>query len=136
MKSRLRFEVITVALVLAFLVSCQPLENTARDTIAGAKGFIEQAQRNHHDECVANPTKAFPCQAINRAVGAQNILVDALEIYCGWTKDTPQATSCHADKSKGTQLQAAVANLNEVLIHYRMAAQDAAAEQAAKGKKP
>ena len=82
------------------LIACQPIEKTARDAIVGAEAFLNQAKVNH-PEC--NP--ALPpdhplivefgpqadnniCQAIYKAIAAQNVAVEALSFYCS---GSPQA---------------------------------------------
>ena len=111
----MRKRAVFAVLVCLCLTACQPLENTARDVIAGAQGFIQQAQVNHLAECQANPTKDFPCQTINRAVAAQNLAIDALNVYCGFGKDTPAHTPCAANKSGAASLNAALDNLNRII---------------------
>lgn len=107
--------------LVLILAACQPLEDTARDVIAGAKGFIQKAQENHLAECTANPTKEFPCRIINRAVAAQNLAVDSLYVYCGFTKDTPPNTLCAANKSKAAALKSALETLNRIIADYKEA---------------
>ncbi len=101
---------------------CSPLENQARNAIAGADGFLEQAQKNHLDECKANPSKDFPCGMINRAGAAQNLAIDSLRVYCGYTKATPPNTPCVANKSSAASLRAAIDNLNKIIADYKEAA--------------
>jgi hypothetical protein len=117
-RNRLIIPLMCLVLVLA---ACQPLENTARDVIAGAQGFIEQAQKNHLAECQANPTKDFPCRTINRAVAAQNLAIDSLTVYCGFSKDTPPNTPCAANKSKAASLKSALETLNRIIADYKEA---------------
>lgn len=108
-----------VVAVLMFLAGCQPLENTARDVIAGSQGFIQKAQENHRSECQAAPAKDFPCQIINRAVAAQNLAVDALAIYCGFARDTPPNTPCQANKSAAAILKSALDGLQKTIQDYK-----------------
>jgi len=110
------------------LSGCQPIENSARDAIAAADGFISQAQRNHLDECKANPSKSFPCVKLNQAVGAQNLLIDVTEQYCGWPNRPGAAElkalagqKCIQNKTILPYLKNAVASLNSVLADYKVA---------------
>lgn len=103
---------------------CSSLENKARDAAAASQGFIEQAQRNHLAECQASPAKPFPCQVINQAVAAQNLLVDAVEQYCGWPagiQPPSGATNhvCAKNVSATQRLQAAVNSVNKILADYK-----------------
>lgn len=110
-----------------FMSACTPLEQTARDLAATANGFITQAQSIHAKECHANPALKT-CAIINQAVGAQNVLIDAAESYCGWpARPTPAelasaTTSCARIKSATPALQTAVRNLNDVMGDLRAAA--------------
>ncbi len=120
-------------MALAFvLAGCSPLEVSARDAAAAAQGFLEQAQQNHLAECQANPGKPFPCVTINQAVGAQNLLIDAIEQYCGWPS-RPGADAlkqfagqpCARNKGAEQHLQNAVASLNSIIADYKLAAGNA-----------
>src|SRR6516225_11749958 len=80
-----------ILIAVVFLAAgCSPVEQQARYALAASQGFIMQAQKNHQDECSQTPKKAFPCAEINQAVGAQNLAIDALEIYCSWTAQDVQ----------------------------------------------
>lgn len=112
-----------LAVLLSSLASCQQsLQQTAVETIAAAQGFITQAQTNHHDYCVANPTVQFPCRDIHDAVVAQNQLVNALEIYCGWSvppTTAQQAQACSPAPSAKVFLEQALVNLTGALNNYK-----------------
>jgi len=119
-----------IAVVL--LGGCSPVEQQARDALAASQGFIMQAQKNHQAECSQTPKKAFPCAAINQAVGAQNLAIDALEVYCGWTaQDVADAAAgktvhpCVPVKTAADPLKAALSNLNRILKDYKLASNGA-----------
>lgn len=119
----------TLAVLTLALTGCSPLENSARDAAAAAQGFIEQAQQNHLTECQANPEKDFPCQNINQAIGAQNLLIDAIEQYCGFPSrpgaealKALEGRHCIRNKAAGERLRSAVASLNSIIADYRLAA--------------
>lgn len=121
---------LSVALALTLLLSagCSPLEVQARNAAAAAQGFIQQAQKNHQAECNATPTKPFPCQMINQAVAAQNLLIDAIEQYCGWPAGAqPPADAvnhaCAKNVSAQQRLQAAVDSVNQIIKDYKGASQ-------------
>jgi hypothetical protein len=116
--------VFTLAL---FAVGCSPLEQNARDVSAAAQGYIDQAQSIHQTECVANPSLSV-CQIINRAVDAQNALVDAVESYCGWpTRPTDQelavaTANCQKISTAQAALSTAVRNVDNLMGDLRGAA--------------
>lgn len=115
--------------------ACEPgqTEKWARDSIAAAKGFIEQAQQNHGDECRAVPSCSLPtvqdaakcrgiCNAVNRAVHAQNLAIDALNLYCagpGWAEGGP----CNAQRALEPRVREAIRELNRVLADAKGALQ-------------
>lgn len=121
----MRSKAVVAILSLAFLLAgCSPLENHARDAAAAAQGFIQQAQKNHQAECQAFPTKPWPCVAINEAVGAQNLLIDAVEQYCGWPSGVAAPTQpCLRKAEYQKRLAAAVDSVNRIIKDYRAAAQ-------------
>lgn len=120
---------VAILICVCFILSgCQPVENSARDAIAASQGFIARAQQNHLEECKANPSKSFPCVKINQAVGAQNLLIDITEQYCGWPNrpgaDALKALAgqkCIPNKTVLPYLKNAVASLNSILADYKTA---------------
>ena len=113
---------------VVFLAGCSPVEQQTRDALAASQGFIMQAQQNHQAECSQTPKKSFPCAMINEAVGAQNLAIDALEVYCGWTaSDVADAAAgktvhaCVPVKTAADPLKAALSNLNRILHDYKAA---------------
>ena len=122
------FSIILVVAAFGMFTCNTPLENQARDTAAAAQGFITAAQTAHGAECKADPTKAV-CVDINRAVDAQNILIDAAETYCGWqTRPTPAqlaaaTASCQRISSASSGLQVATGNLQNILADIKAVSQ-------------
>jgi len=123
-----------LVLLLSFsLAACEQgqTEKWARDSIAAAKGFIEEAQRNHGDECrvacqlasVQNPAKCRGiCNAINRAVHAQNLAIDALNLYCagpGWA----EGGACSAQPALEPRVREAIGELNRIIADAKGALQ-------------
>jgi len=104
------------------------IEKAARDAAAAAQGFIVQAQANHNAECTANPALDFPCQTINRAIAAQNLLIDSLETYCGWpTRPTADqlknfTAPCNGSAGAKATLTIAISNLKDILPDLQRAA--------------
>jgi hypothetical protein len=116
------------ALVLTCLsiAGCPKAEETALQTAYAAQGFIQQAQANHLQECQLYPQKNFPCEMINQAVGAQNMLIDAAETYCGWPAGymPPQGAipaACSRKPDALSILLAATANLGHIIKDYKLA---------------
>lgn len=105
-----------LALMLMSGWSCgpgQPIEMTARDTIAVAKAGIQRAQTKYKASCTLNPAQT-PCRDVNRAVGAQNLLVDGLEAYCGGPGFDAGTAPCEVHSGAQAKLQSALKNMNQV----------------------
>ena len=117
-------------LIFALLLAgCTSLESNARDLAAASQGFIVTAQQKHTIECQATPLNDV-CVTINKAVYAQNVLIDAVETYCGWpARPTPAqltaagALPCKRVSGATATLQAAVNNLNAIMGDLKGAAQ-------------
>jgi hypothetical protein len=76
------FAVLVCVLVLA---GCTPkLVDNARNAIAAASTFLKATQDQYTASCVANATQPV-CVSIKAAIGANNALIDAVNIYCGGT---------------------------------------------------
>jgi len=122
-----------VLLLSSTVAACEQgqTEKWARDSIAAAKGFIEQAQTHHGEECraacqlasVQDPAKcARICNAINRAVHAQNLAIDALNLYCagpGWA----EGGACSAQPALEPRVREAIRELNRILADAKGALQ-------------
>jgi hypothetical protein len=111
---------LTVVIVLPML-GCSPVENQARDTAAALSGSIVAAQSEYQVSCAANPGQEV-CQIINRGVSGENVLITAIETYCGWTPTLappdPTAT-CVPVKSAQAALQAAIANAASLTLQIK-----------------
>ena len=107
--------------LLLFALACptEPPEQVAHDAIAASKGFIEDQQQQHLAECQAQPTQPIPCQAINEAVAAQNLLIDALDIYCSDAAYVNDSGPCHPVPDAAPKLQEALSNLNQAMTHVK-----------------
>ncbi len=105
-------------LTCLFLVGCQPLQQTARDSIAVAKGVIETAQDKYLVRCQASPTDV-PCEIIKDAVAAQNLVVDALNLYCAGISSWVDGAPCFPSKDMEPRLKEALLNLNTIISNVR-----------------
>ena len=102
------------------------LANSTYDLVAGAKGFLDKA-KEQHPECATGTTSDM-CARIGQAVGAKDLLIDALTLYCSGpnflsggacdppAKGTPARTQVEA------RLRAAVANSNQISGDLKKAA--------------
>ena len=105
---------LTVLLAATLLIAgCQPAENTARDSIAAAKGVIEQAQTEYLATCTADSTQR-PCTLINDAVAGQNLAIDVLNLYCSGS-DYLAGGACQPNKEYQSRLLEAIRNLNGII---------------------
>jgi len=103
-------------------VACQPVEMTARDTIAASKGFLD-SQSAIHAECATTPTLAV-CGLITKGNAAKHLAIDALEEYCAGPQfESGGACVSPKDKTQKNQLQgkltSALTNLNQIITDIK-----------------
>lgn len=113
--------VVLLAVGLAAMLGCSPIENRARDTAAALSGSIIAAQTKYQASCVANANQEV-CQLINRGVSGENALITAVETYCGWTptQTPPDAgAACVPVKSMEAGLQAAITNAAALTLEIK-----------------
>jgi hypothetical protein len=112
--------------VIASTPSGQPaLVVNARDTLAGASGFVANAQKQYAKECIADPSQE-KCKYINQAVNGINATIQAEEAYCGWSPATAQQNPqppCTPVASAADGLQVAISNLNTFITQLKGAIQ-------------
>ncbi|HWR36384.1 MAG TPA: hypothetical protein VN622_10995 [Clostridia bacterium] len=110
--------VLTILLVACAFTGCpdqtKPIEVIARDGVAAAKGFIESEQKQHLEECQAAPTKPV-CIAINKAIASQNLVIDAIEVYCASPEFATGTKPCVPHPNAETQLRESLQLLNDVV---------------------
>jgi gamma-glutamyl:cysteine ligase YbdK (ATP-grasp superfamily) len=112
---------VLVLILTLSLVGCQPAEVTARDSIAAAKGFIEDQQKQRLQECTADKSKEI-CVDINKAVEAQNLAVTALIAYCSDATFANNSGPCHPNRDLQPKLQAAIEQLNNIVNSIKVLA--------------
>lgn len=104
--------------LLAVTLACppqQPLEQTARDGVAAAKGYLDSA-KGKHPECVGtSPASSTNCSVINRGVGAKDAVIDALNIYCASADYSNNGGPCVPNKDAQPKLKEALSNLNQTM---------------------
>lgn len=105
-------------LPLLLLLGCPPnKDQSARDAAAALKGLISSAQTEYQSSCSANPQQTT-CQTINRGISAQNALITATELYCGWATSGPppdQSAPCTPVPDRKAALDSAVNNANQLI---------------------
>jgi hypothetical protein len=107
-------------LILALLtVACPtstPIEKTARDGIATAKGFLD-SEKTQHQECIGG---SFPaCDLINKAVAAKDVTIDALEAYCSGPAFDAGTGPCTPQAALKDKLTGALTNLNQTIADIK-----------------
>lgn len=127
----MRKAVIVLAVLLIMLpllaVSCSSPEKTARDGIATMNGYLVSA-RARHSEC--DPDK-FPgnqpqsqCQVIRRGTQANNLAIDALEVFCGGPAFNAGTGACQAPNKGQPAFQQGLDKLNSALVNLNTTASD------------
>lgn len=112
---RTRSALLGLTLTMTFLLGCpsdKPLEMTARDSIATAKGFLTDLIERYKDRCIdAGDTPV--CTAIMKGVAAQNMTIDALHVYCA--SDTYEnGGPCTPNKDAAPKLKEALMHLESI----------------------
>ena len=117
-----------VSLLAFAMMACpknQPLEMTARDGIAAAKGYLDSA-RAKHPECVMVGSHAVPtetkCALIFRGVAAKDLAIDALDAYCSSEAYQHQGGKCEPHADARPKLEAALANMDDVVKQVKAVA--------------
>ena len=105
-------------LTCLFLVGCQPLQQTARDSIAVAKGVIETAQDKYLDTCLADRTRPI-CATIRKAIATHNLSIDTLNLYCAGDNVWQEGAPCRPSKKVEPRLKEALLNLNTIISNVR-----------------
>ena len=93
-------------------------EQIARDAVAASKGAIQTAQAKYLATCRQDASQP-PCLAIDRAVHAQNVAVDALSVYCQFTPASPAEAKCRPVQSAYDGLKSAVGNLDQSTVDVK-----------------
>lgn len=105
---------ITLCLCL-MTVACGPLEQSARNGIATAKGFLDQ-EKVAHPECAgATPSVSPVCTLIHKGVAAKDVTIDALEQYCSGPEFDAGTGPCSPNAALSDKLKAALRDLNAII---------------------
>lgn len=102
--------------ILLLLTGCpQPTDQTARDAIAAAHGWIVNAQATWGDSCRAN-TAQVKCTSTNKLIAAEHVAADALAAYCGGPATPSYANGgpCVPITGYKQSLIAAITNMNNI----------------------
>lgn len=107
---------------LLILTGCQPLEMSARDGIASAKGFLD-SEAKQHPECNSTPTLQV-CTLITRGNAAKHTAIDALETYCSNDSFNAGGTACvkpsgSAGQIAANELKASLASLSQTITDIK-----------------
>ena len=108
--------------LLTLTLACppkQPLEQLARDGVAGAKGYLDSA-KGKHPECVGTtPATSTNCSIISRGVGAKDAVIDALNAYCASQDYSNNTGPCVPNKDTQPKLQGALSGLNQTMTDVK-----------------
>lgn len=104
------------------LVGCTSFEKSARDSVAAANGVLIVLQRQN-GQCRLDPSQPV-CQKIKQGIAAQNLAIDALEVYCSGP-GFEAGGSCQPPNDPAlknaaeVKLTAAIASLNAVVLDLK-----------------
>lgn len=118
--------VLPLTIVSLYIAGCSPVETQAYRTVVGANAFLKSVS-SQHPECKSGLV-SDTCTKLSQAVGAKDLLIDAVEAYCAGpqfqtggvcqppAKGTPAATQAAA------KLQAAINAYNQAQTDLKKAA--------------
>ena len=99
------------------------LANNVYDVISSAKGYLDK-EKSLHPECATSTSNV--CTYISQAVGAKDLLIDALSAYCsgpnflsGGACDPPTGTP--AQQQLTGRLEAALGSYQTILADLKKA---------------
>src|SRR5690349_24283944 len=112
----MRKSLVLLVALCVILAACEPPQNVARDALAANHGVLVTYQNKYQNRCANNPSMK-PCRLIHEAVSAQNLAVDALDLYCQGitTPSFMDGGPCAPDKSAEPKLRAALKNLDVIM---------------------
>ena len=109
---------LAVLLLATLLIAgCQPAQDSARDSLAVSAEAIDIAQEKYLETCTADQTQRV-CRLINDAVAAQNLGVEALNLYCAGG-DYLTGGVCQPNKEYLPRLQEAIRNLDSIIANIK-----------------
>jgi hypothetical protein len=109
--------VFALALALTGCPNGQTPEQSARDAIAAAHGWVVNAQTVWGTACKADPSPV-KCVSTNKLIASEHAAADALLVYCGGAPASGPSYldggACVENNSAGSILQAAIVNMNSI----------------------
>lgn len=112
----MRSVLLSLILATTFLLGCpsdKPLEMTARDSIATAKGFLTDLVERYRDQCIDVGDTPGVCAAITKGIAAQNMTIDALHVYCA-SETYENGGPCTPNKDAAPKLKEALMHLESI----------------------
>lgn len=112
---------ITWILPILLLLTACPKDKSARDVAASLSGILVAAQDEYAPVCVSNPTLSN-CVVIHKGVAAQNVLITAIETYCGMQLSPippPADAKCSPVDSAKAALDLAISNANQAITDIK-----------------
>lgn len=92
----------------------QPIQATAMDVAATAKGYLDEAKK-HHPECAPGVTAPAVCGVLDRGTKAKDLLIDAVNVYCGSAEYDKGDVACTPNASAEDKLSSALTNMNQIM---------------------
>lgn len=113
-----RLSIVPLLLGMLILTACPPVQETARDGVATAKGYLDSAKAAH-PECAAAQVNVGVCTLLSRATGAKDAVIDAVNVYCSSPSYDSTGGVCVPNKSAKPKLDAALRDLNQILTDVK-----------------
>lgn len=113
----MKLRVLVLLAACLSMTACQPIEKTARDYVATAKGYLDSAKQ-HHPECAAAGSHGGNCDIIARGVAAKDSVIDAVQVYCA-SSSYDAGAPCAPNKDAEPKLKEALKRLDQVMADVK-----------------
>jgi len=120
-------KLVSALAVCLLIYACQPFENSVRDGIGAANGYVNKALQQY-PQCAVKGSTGTQCAIIHKGADSINVAVDALELYCASPSFADGTGSCSpptnkADKNQAVnKLRAALTSMNRNIADVKFLA--------------
>jgi hypothetical protein len=118
--------VLVVALATLITTACPPptIQQTAYQTVVGAKAFLTSVKTAHPECAVAATATSTLCVDLAKATSAKDLLIDAVEDYCSSPTFDTGGGVCTPPAAGTPALTTATNALNAAIASYAQTAAD------------
>jgi protein involved in sex pheromone biosynthesis len=111
-----------VLLAALAMTACTSTERAAYNTVVAAKALLN-SEKSAHPECTAASNNSALCVDLRKATDAKDLLVDAIEVYCGGAQ-FEAGGACQAPAKGTPRATQLIAKLKAALSSYSQTEKD------------